>query len=649
MTRETQDAPGYSAKEILGSSSKGQKAYAESGTIRRAAAYAPPTERRDPAPTSESRRGRQQSPREAPTSADMTPQERIRAARAQARSRSKSISRKKANKDDQAASRRKTPKQEPLLNSKERAPSRSSKTSSKMQRLRSLKLRILATENEEQEEVHPVYQPPAEKELEADHEHKPSDFDYPESDDDVDSTIVDDKYSVTAAAGTTANAYPDASPDDEVEENEMKWEKRDDDEVVPQSVSAIIEEADEILMWRKDLAQSSFPSVPPLVRPVEQRIDHPLDSEDSDESDFDSVWTSRASMMSDEYAPVNEFKKEKRIDEKERKSEKVPLRGGENQDDVVDAPRKASHRETIRGQLSSGDVESGVFLGINGNSEDLYSGSEDGIVLLKQKVAYVCIALSAIQLALLFIQLTLCGMASLKINPMIGPYPDAFSEWGGKNAYLLVEKNQYFRIITPVLLHVGVIHLLINAYCQLETCAYFEREWGSKRWITIYLISGIGSVLASSAIDPDVIGVTSSGALMGMFGAKIAHVVTWNIFELKSSVLEESARFDDLGGVLCGAAMLSMLSFVTFIDWSGQAGGMVTGLLVGMVIFSKPIAKRSRRVIWSSLGILGLVTGAIILAKILLDVEQDEDLGDACQYFRTLYPEGYVCECVWDD
>jgi membrane associated rhomboid family serine protease len=292
---------------------------------------------------------------------------------------------------------------------------------------------------------------------------------------------------------------------------------------------------------------------------------------------------------------------------------------------------------------SFGDFESGQFVSSDG---DVYS--EDGFILVKQRVAYLCMVLSACQLGIVLIQLSLCGMASLKINPMIGPYPDAFSEWGGKNVYLLLEEKQYYRIVTPVFLHVGILHFIVNAYCQLETCAYFEREWGSTRWLLIYLISGIGSVLTSSAIDPDLIGVCSSGALMGMFGAKIAQVLTWTTFDLRHHILEQSVQLDQLGGVMCSAAMISLLSFLTYVDWSGHLGGLLAGFLAGIAFFAKPIADVFIRVLFTSIGLFGLLfAGGYLVGILLTKTTPDEELGDACQYFRALYPEGYNCDCVW--
>jgi hypothetical protein len=94
--------------------------------------------------------------------------------------------------------------------------------------------------------------------------------------------------------------------------------------------------------------------------------------------------------------------------------------------------------------------------------------------------------------------------------------------------------------------------------------------------------------------------------------------------------------------------MISLLSFFTYIDWSGHFGGFFSGFFTGMTLFAKPIADESKRAIWGSLGMLCLFAGGGILFTLLLRAELDEELGDACQYFRNLYPESYVCECVWD-
>jgi disulfide bond formation protein DsbB len=100
---------------------------------------------------------------------------------------------------------------------------------------------------------------------------------------------------------------------------------------------------------------------------------------------------------------------------------------------------------------------------------------------------------------------------------------------------------------------------------------------------------------------------------------------------------------------MCSAALISILSFFTYIDWSGHMGGLIAGFLGGILIFCKPIESTCTRVLWGSIGLFGLLGGAYFLGYLLLyEVAPDEDLADACDYFRNLFPEGYECECVWN-
>ena len=275
--------------------------------------------------------------------------------------------------------------------------------------------------------------------------------------------------------------------------------------------------------------------------------------------------------------------------------------------------------------------------------------SEEEYSLSKQKIAFVCIGVSAIQFMILLIQMILCGVASVDVNPMIGPFPDAFSEWGGKNAYLMLDGKQYWRALSPVFLHVGVLHLLTNVFCQLETCAFFEREWGSGRWLFLYIVSGLGCVLTSCVVNPDIIGVCSSGAIMGLFGAKFAQIVAWTSFDLQNNGYYDMVRLDQLGGLMCSTALISILAFFTYIDFSGHMGGLVSGFLGGMFIFSRPIESTLTRVLWGSAGLIGLLSGGGLLGYLLYnDTFPDPDLADPCGYFRNLFPEGYDCDCVWN-
>jgi len=292
---------------------------------------------------------------------------------------------------------------------------------------------------------------------------------------------------------------------------------------------------------------------------------------------------------------------------------------------------------------NSPDSAAGIF-----RAEDMVDWAHEEYIRGNQKVGVLSIIISAVQLLILTLQLSMCGVAPLDVNPMVGPYPDAISEWGGKNAYLIVEDFQLWRFITPTFLHVGVLHLLVNVAIQLEASANFEREWGSFTWLFVYLFSEAGCIASSCIFDADLYAVGSSGALMGLFGAKFAQITCNTAFDVEAPH-DKGVKLSHVTGLFGMFAVLFCLSFITFVDWSGHVGGLAAGYFAGMMFFSRPIISTCERILWGGVGwilFIGSFAGAFYW--LFSEVEPDSDLADPCSYFRTLFAEGYNCECLWD-
>ena len=322
----------------------------------------------------------------------------------------------------------------------------------------------------------------------------------------------------------------------------------------------------------------------------------------------------------------------------------------------------ASHDDSSHDDYDDGRYPRGIALSntstlhsgthVDGDDFDkTFSDAEDDYLRTKQSTAVLSITLTCVQLLILCLQLAMCGIATLDINPFVGPFPDAFSEWGGKNPYRMVVLNEWWRLVTPSFLHVGILHLLANAFCQLEPIALFEREWGSTRWAVLYLLSSVACQAVSSVDDPNTIAVGSSGALMGLFAAKLAQVMTHMLFTVRKQNQDDNMiRLDQLSSVICGLILVSLLSFFTYIDWSGHMGGLFAGFFGGMVLFCNPIASCCCKLLWMVLGLAGLVAGfGFVFYTLLRDMmdEFDDELSDSCEYFRSLFPEGYECGCLW--
>jgi membrane associated rhomboid family serine protease len=132
----------------------------------------------------------------------------------------------------------------------------------------------------------------------------------------------------------------------------------------------------------------------------------------------------------------------------------------------------------------------------------------------KQNYAPFSTAFCVVQCIILPVMIWQCGIAPMNINPMIGPYPDALNYWGAKNAVLIIEDGESWRLFTPIFLHAGLIHLAGNVMVQIDAGNTWEKEWGSLVWMIIYIGSAFGSSVFSVCFMPDNISVGSSGAVM---------------------------------------------------------------------------------------------------------------------------------------
>lgn len=89
--------------------------------------------------------------------------------------------------------------------------------------------------------------------------------------------------------------------------------------------------------------------------------------------------------------------------------------------------------------------------------------------------------------------------------------------WGAKNN-LCIMQGQYWRFITPIFLHGGLLHVVINTYSLYAVGPEVEKLFGRVKFILIYLLAGILGNVASFAFS-STNSVGASGAIFGLLGA----------------------------------------------------------------------------------------------------------------------------------
>jgi membrane associated rhomboid family serine protease len=300
-------------------------------------------------------------------------------------------------------------------------------------------------------------------------------------------------------------------------------------------------------------------------------------------------------------------------------------------------------------------LESGVSRDKENNDQgfeedyDLHESTSDetDVYYVKQHKGYASIGFSIVQTIVLGLMMWQCGVAPLDVNPMVGPYPDALSYWGAKNSVLIIDDGEAWRLLTPILLHAGIIHLLCNVAVQLETGAFFEREWGSGKWLLIYLSSAVGSSCLSTIFMPGQISVGSSGSVCGLFGAKLSEVFC-RICEARRTRQQRighDVRMEQLKGIMCSVVIIALFSFIPYVDWAAHLGGLLAGIVVGLMIFAHSIDNRCWVRIWFLVGTaLTIIFYAVSLNHMYTDVDPPEEIRDVCEYYRSFFPD-YECNC----
>jgi membrane associated rhomboid family serine protease len=184
----------------------------------------------------------------------------------------------------------------------------------------------------------------------------------------------------------------------------------------------------------------------------------------------------------------------------------------------------------------------------------------------------------------------------------------------------LINAGQWWRFVTPVFLHGGFVHLLMNMYGLWILGPYVERLYGSAKFVFFWVLSGIAGVAASyltvrpalhDAAGPlgrflfkaqDAASVGASGALFGLIGVLF-------VFGIKfRHELPEGFKRAFGTGMLPTILINIFIGYVfPFIDNSAHMGGLAAGALLALFVGYKRPHERARvAVFWHILQVASL-------------------------------------------
>ena len=138
-----------------------------------------------------------------------------------------------------------------------------------------------------------------------------------------------------------------------------------------------------------------------------------------------------------------------------------------------------------------------------------------------------------------------------------------------------IRVGQYYRLLTGIFLHAGVLHLVFNCYALYVIGSQIENFLGKFKYAIIYLFSGLIGSFFSIIFMGNSASVGASGAIFGLMGALVYFGYYYRVY-LGNVVKSQIIPLIILN--LC-------LGFMTTgIDNAAHIGGLIGGLFITMAL-----------------------------------------------------------------
>src|SRR5262245_753102 len=188
------------------------------------------------------------------------------------------------------------------------------------------------------------------------------------------------------------------------------------------------------------------------------------------------------------------------------------------------------------------------------------------------------------------------GEASYRLG-MSGPYP-------------IFYRHQWYRLITAMFLHGGLIHIGFNMMSLMQLGPALEELYGSARYFFLYIVTGAFGFFVSAFPIPFLghYSLGASGALLGLVGAMLA-----------VTTKRGGAFMRDLRArLISSVVILFMLGFAGMgLDNTAHFAGLASGFVLGKIYADRqPMNARER----GRSNAMGWLAGAVVIASFVLMV-----------------------------
>jgi rhomboid protease GluP len=206
---------------------------------------------------------------------------------------------------------------------------------------------------------------------------------------------------------------------------------------------------------------------------------------------------------------------------------------------------------------------------------------------------------------------------------------DVLFAYGAKLNAAINQQHQWWRFVTPMFVHIGLPHLLVNMYSLWMVGPYVEKLYGSAKFVVFWIVTGVAGVVASylTVVKPGTpwsglrfIFKTQDGLSAGASGALFGLVGVLFVFGIKfRNELPEGFKRAFGTGLLPVIMINLIIGYLGrgLIDNAAHLGGLVAGAALALVVdYHRPGDRSKITTIWNVLQVAVMALVAVSFFKL---------------------------------
>jgi membrane associated rhomboid family serine protease len=190
---------------------------------------------------------------------------------------------------------------------------------------------------------------------------------------------------------------------------------------------------------------------------------------------------------------------------------------------------------------------------------------------------------------------------------LMGGQLNGTGNWLYENGVLFgpaVADGDWWRLVTAMFLHYGLLHLGMNMLVLWFIGPPLEDYFGRWRYLLVYLVSGLAGSAGALIASPNALTVGASGAIWGIMGA---------------ALVLEARKIWVFGGQAMGLVVFNLIfTFVIGLSGGGiSIGGHIGGLIGGgLCAFAYSSLRKNPALATVSMAAVGALSVAVALATV---------------------------------